>query len=204
MRLATGSPALLSGINTSTSNLGNVDFWDNSVPASPSAVNRGAYNGSALTLGTVDMALGATVTLSPNTSYESEGWGVARATDGRRDSVYCYSEGVTTQAYSTANNTADLIIQLASVKTFSSVILFPRNDDRHLAGGFPVDFTIDVWNGTTWVTRVSKTAYPIPGNAGQTFNWSGDTTDRIRIHVTKMGLVRGYGYYLQLAEVEVY
>src|SRR6185503_6985373 len=187
LKLAATSPALLTGVNTSSGNLGPIDFWGNAIPAPPAPVNRGAYHGTGLAAGPPDVALGATAMLSPNTSYEAEGWGAAKVTDGRRDSIYNVSEGVSTQAYGAANNTVDLIIQLPAVKTFSSVVLFPRNDDIYLARGFPVDFTIDVWNGATWLTRVVRTGYPAPGNQGQTFSWAGDTTDRIRIHVTRLG-----------------
>lgn len=200
LKLATGSPALLSGLNTGT--LGLLDFWANVIPAAPDAVNRGPYNGGALTRGKTDVALGARATLAPNTSYEAEGWGAANVTDGRRDSSWT-SEGISSQAYSGAANTVDLIVQLAGTRTFSQVVLFPRDDDGWVGGGFPVDFTIDVWTGASWLTRVTKVGYQIP-MTGQAFTWAGDTTDRIRIHVTKLGNVPAYGYFLQLAEVEVY
>jgi hypothetical protein len=201
LKLATGSPAFLSGLNTAT--LGTLDFWANVIPAAPNAVNRGPYNGGPLTRGKPNIALGATATLAPNTSYEAEGWGTAKVTDGRRDSSYSTSEGVSSQAYSSAANTVDLIIQLPGIRTFSQIVLFPRDDDGWIGGGFPVDFTIDVWTGASWLTRVTKVGYKIP-MTGQAFTWSGDTTDRIRIHATKLGNVPTYGYFLQLAEVEVY
>ncbi len=36
------------------------------------------------------------------------------------------------------------------------------------------------------------------------YTWTAYSTDRVRIHATKLDLVTGVGYYLQLAEVELY
>jgi hypothetical protein len=93
---------------------------------------------------------------------------------------------------------------LGSNKTFSKVTLYPRNDSGNVGVGFPVNFKIQVWNGTTWLDRVTETGYPQPGNAGQSFTWgSSDTTNLIRIYATSLRPVQSNGYMLQLAEVEV-
>ncbi len=70
--------------------------------------------------------------------------------------------------------------------------------------GFPLDFTIEVWDGTTWLTRVSRTSYPMPAT-GQAFTWGfSDRTDRIRIRATRLRQVGADGYLLQFAEVGIY
>lgn len=206
LRLSAGSPALSSGTNTTALALGSLDFWGNSVPAAPTVVNRGAYNGAGLTADSPDLALGAIATLSPNTSYEAEGWGAAKATDGRRESAYFYSEGITTQAYASSATTVDLVVQMPASHSLSKIVLYPRNDYGWAGQGFPQDFTIDVWNAatSTWVTKATVTGLSAPGPAGQTYSWTAVSSDRVRVHATKLGLVPGVGYYLQVAEVELY
>lgn len=157
-------------------------------------------------IGATNLAPSAAVTMSPNTSYEFEGWGIGMVNDRRRESIYNLSEGITTQAYTTANNTVALQFQLPSVKPISKVVLYPRNDYPWAGLGFPQDFTIDVWDAPsgTWVTEANVVGHPVPGNAGEEYTWTAASSQWVRIRATKLGLVSGYGYYMQLAEVEIY
>ena len=67
-----------------------------------------------------------------------------------------------------------------------------------------IDFKLQVWDGASWLDRVTRTNYPSPDGAGQVFSWGfSDTTDRIRVFATKLGTDGINGRLLQLAEIEV-
>jgi hypothetical protein len=87
-------------------------------------------------------------------------------------------------------------LKLPVPRRFSKVVLEPAD------GGFPIDFTIDVWDGTRWLTRVSRTNMVSPTGA-QTFTWGGfDRTDKIRLRATKLAQI-GTDHVLRLAEIQV-
>lgn len=90
-----------------------------------------------------------------------------------------------------------LAVRLHRSTKLSRVVLVPAGD------GFPVDFTIDVWNGTGWLTRVSRQGYePTPGP--QSFAWAPqDFTGLVRVHATRLGRI-GERYGLRIAEFEIY
>ncbi|WP_244163364.1 discoidin domain-containing protein [Paenibacillus pectinilyticus] len=197
-KLRSGSPALSSGTYTNASAMGTADYWGNAVTSG--AVNRGAYNGAGIAGVLTNYAFNAAVTTS--SSYESGSWGRIRLFDGQRESVigtsgYSSSLGVTT------NHTEWIQFDMGTAKTFSSVTLYPRSTAGYEGEGFPVNFQIQVWNGSTWLTRVTQTAYPNPGSTPQTFTWGfSDTTDQIRVYATSLDKL-GSDYVLQLAEIEV-
>jgi beta-xylosidase len=156
-----------------------------------------AYN----TIAKVNLALNSPIAAS--SLVENFGWFKAKLVDGQRNSV-SGANGYSSQVSITTNHTEWIEINMPSVKTFSGVTLFPRNDAGYIGEGFPMDFKIQVWNGSTWLDRVVKTGYAKPGNAGQTFTWGfADNTDRLRIYATNLRQVGADGYMLQLAEVEV-
>ncbi|OCT11074.1 hypothetical protein A8709_05095 [Paenibacillus pectinilyticus] len=198
-KLRAGSPALASGTYTSAASMGTSDYWGNAV--SSGAVNRGAYNGAGISGVPVNYALNSTVTSS--SAYEASSWSKLHVVDGQRLSILGTS-GFTSQVGLTTNHTEWIELDLgATAKTFSKVILYPRTGTGTAGEGFPVNFQIQVWNGSTWLTRVTKTSYPNPGSTPQTFTWgSSDTTDRIRIYATSLDNV-GTDYLLQFAEIEV-
>ncbi|XID93959.1 discoidin domain-containing protein [Paenibacillaceae bacterium WGS1546] len=191
-KLYSGSPALGSGVLIAGN--GGKDYWGNSVSSS-AAPNRGAYNGPGIP--NSNAALGAEVTAS--SSIEHYGWYKDYATDGN------FATGYSSQLGQTADHTEWIELKLAGgIKTFSEVILYPRSDAGMVGQGFPVDFQIQVWNGSTWLTRVTETGYPVPDGTGQAFTWGhSDTTDRIRILATSLREVGSDGYMLQLAEIQV-
>ena len=82
-----------------------------------------------------------------------------------------------------------------------------RMEGRHIGAvgeDFPLDFTIEVWDGANWIPRVSRTNYP-KLSQGQIFTWGfSDATDRIRIRATRLRPVGADGYLFQLAEIAMY
>ena len=156
---------------------------------------------AAYDLDVPNLANGSVVAAS--SSYTgSPGWGPSKLVDGTTDSV-TGGMGHSSQLSQFANHTEWVTAQMSSVRTFSGVTLYPRNDSGLIGEGFPIDFKIQVWDGTNWQDRVSVVNYPKPGNSGQVFSWGGrDTTDRVRIFATKLRPVAG-DYLLQFAELEV-
>ncbi|WNQ13970.1 discoidin domain-containing protein [Paenibacillus aurantius] len=151
-----------------------------------------------------NLATSSTVTASSSNESTYWGWGKGYVTDGERNSAngalgYSSATGVT------ANHTEWLVVDLASPKTISSINLFPRNDSGNVGAGFPIDFKLQIWDGTAWVDRVTKTGYPQPGNDGQSFSWGySDTTSKVRIYATNLRKVGSTDYLMQFSEVEVH
>jgi hypothetical protein len=154
-------------------------------------------------VGPTNFALGAQV--STTSSFESGGWERQKLVDGHRGSVLG-TLGFSSKSYTTAEQTEEILITLPEAKAISNVVLYPRNDDGYRDLGFPVDFTISFGNGSGgWTTRVTKTNYPAPGGAPQVFTWGAtDTTNQVRISVTRLGNQPSFGYCVELAEVELY
>jgi hypothetical protein len=131
-----------------------------------------------------------------SSSYEFEGWSRGNAVDGIRTSTPGGAAGYSSDPNQLENHTEWIEVGVAGRRA-SKVVLYPS-----LNPGFPIDFKIQVWTGTSWVDRVVQTDYPLPGQGPQTFSWAPvDTTDRIRIYATRLRQVRG-AYVLQFAEVE--
>ncbi|MBB6021463.1 hypothetical protein HNR77_002558 [Paenibacillus sp. JGP012] len=142
--------------------------------------------------------------VTASSSLENYGWGKAKAVDERRNSISGFM-GYSSQLGQSSNHTEWIEINLGDVKTFSKVVLYPRNDSGHEGDGFPIDFKIQVWNGSTWLDRVSKTNYTKPDHSAQEFTWGfSDTTNRIRVQATNLRTVGNDGYLMQLSEIEVY
>jgi arabinofuranosyltransferase len=130
-----------------------------------------------------------------SSSYEGDGWAKVNAVDGVRTST-----GVT-NGYSSQVGPTQWIEVHFGRKRFNKVTLYPRTQPA-IGIGFPIDFAIQVWDGSAWVDRVTRSQYPRPSSP-QTFSWDGaDVTDRIRIYATNLP-DDGDGPRLQLAEIEV-
>ncbi len=133
-----------------------------------------------------------------SSSYEGEGWGVDAAVDGLTTST-SESKGFSSEV----GPTQWIEVHLHKPSSVSTVTLYPRADDLPGAG-FPIDFQIEIWNGSAWIPRVTRTAVPNPGSTAQVFTWSpADQTDRVRITATKLPTVSKEGPRLQFAEIEV-
>jgi hypothetical protein len=139
----------------------------------------------------------ASATIVTSTSYEADDWTKAHLIDGKRDTGY------TSELSSTEHREEWVEVRFAHPTWFSRVIL------QSSAGGFPVDFTIDVWNGERWLPRLSRRDYT-PTYGPELFSWNRrEKTDRIRIHATRLAPVApirtlGGGYALRLGEIGVY
>jgi hypothetical protein len=209
MKLKPGSPALGTGANPDYSSIGSYDLWSNAVAAPTSAVNRGAYNGPGVAL-TVSPDLAFHAALIPSSTYEFSPWSAGYLVDSQTDTSagrFGYSSALVNpdgSSRSGANHTESVVLDLRGRQAFDTIVLYPRNDAGNVGAGFPIDFTIEVWDGANWITRVTRTGYPQPGNSGQVFTWNlMDTTNLIRIAGTNLRQVGSDGYLMQLAEVKV-
>jgi len=146
----------------------------------------------------VNLAVGGTVTAS--SSIENYGFLLSMLLDGNRNS------GWSSDGNLTANHTEWVELDLGAVKTFNRVDLYPRNDSSMTGEGFPVDFTIDVWNGSGWNNAITRSGYVKPGNAVQTFTFASENTNRIRIQGTGLRPISAdnNAYRMQLNEIEVF
>jgi hypothetical protein len=148
-----------------------------------------------------NLALGATVLA--RSSLEEEWWSAAGVVDGRRSAAFGTSLGYSSE-YGWAGNHAEWIeLRLPAPRTLSRVILFPRNDADFVGRGFPTDFEIQIWNGSTWINWSSYAGYPQPPTTGQSFAFAPATTDAVRIYATSFSDTLGQ-YRLALAEIEIY
>jgi hypothetical protein len=138
------------------------------------------------------LAVGAAVTAS--SSYAP--LPPANLTDGTRSTVYSSAPG------STIDHTETVEIKLGAQRAFSQVRLVNRSDGPY---GFPRDFQIQVWDGSRWLTRVTRTGFASPGAGGvATFTWDGtDWTDRVRLVATSLGTDDRGHRVLQLGEFEL-
>ncbi|PYI53156.1 DUF6528 family protein [Paenibacillus flagellatus] len=158
------------------------------------------YDGTS---GTAQDNLALKSSPSSSSTYESSTWGRAKAVDGQSGSVagsYGFSSGVG----KTTNHTEWFATGFTSPQAFNTVVIYPRSDSGYVGAGFPIDFKIQVWNGSAWLDRVTVTGYPQPGNAPQTFSLgTTDWSTAIRIYATKIPKVGPTDYLMQFAEVEV-
>lgn len=147
----------------------------------------------AMPAGPTNLALGGATTV--NSVYAP--WPKSNLTDGNRGTAY------SSQVGAKSDHTEWIELDLGSVKAFNAVTLVNRSD---MAYGFPKDFKIQVWNGSTWIDRVAQTNYAQPAaGAAVPFTWSyTDTTNKIRIYASSLRPDNMGDYVLQFAEVEVY
>lgn len=110
-----------------------------------------------------DLALGKTVTASE--SIEAAGWGQQYLTDGVTNSQNSAAHGWTSDPHSSADVSASPVvvtIDLGSVQTVSSVVLWPRTDTLSPDGktaSFPVDFSVQ-----TSSTDIQPTNFAVQAN----------------------------------------
>jgi hypothetical protein len=157
----------------------------------------------------------APVTCQPNLAYHAAvrvsssydglpGWASGNAVDGKTT----FSPGF--YGYSSQVGNADnpnqgqwIEIDLGVARIFDSVVLYPRSDPGRVGDGFPIDFTIKVWNGTEWLTRVAQTNYPKPAGSPQIFTWNSRTAaSKVLIETTNMPKVDGW-YVMQFVEIQI-
>ena len=200
-KLQTTSPLINKGVYIASN--GGKDYWGAVLDNVPDigASDTITAGGTSPNFELPNLALGAIVTTS--SSVENYGWFKTKVNDGERNSV-SGARGYSSQLGQLTNHTEWVEINFGAIKTFSKVVLYSRNDSGMVGEGFPIDFKIQVWNGTAWLDRVVMTGYAKPGSAGQQFTWgSWDTTNKIRIYATNLRTVGSDGYLLQFAEIEV-
>lgn len=149
-----------------------------------------------------NLAAGRTVTAS--SSYESpgEGWSRAGVTDGAKLSALYNSMGWSS-VDGPAVRTEWVAVDLGGPSQISKVDLYARSDGPNTGDGFPVDFTIQTSpDGSTWTTVVTRTAYPRPDHATQSFTFPTTTTRHIRVVGTALRADPHGTYRMQLAELE--
>jgi hypothetical protein len=87
---------------------------------------------------------------------------------------------------------------LPAARDLNRLDLYPRSDAGYVGDNFPADFTIDVWNGTAWVTVFTQTGYPHPTTgAAQTFRFANTNTSKVRVvgnNLTVMQFAQIEGY----------
>ena len=94
-------------------------------------------------------------------------------------------------------------LECEDTKQFSHVVLYPAAD------GFPLDFTIEVWDGKKWVQRREMRWSSEPYNAMVVEMFEGGTggtdwTTKFRIKATRLRRATGSpNFVLRFAEIEL-
>ncbi|BCJ56008.1 hypothetical protein Asp14428_74830 [Actinoplanes sp. NBRC 14428] len=154
---------------------------------------RRGYAGAIGPLGTrtnANLLLGGGGAASSSAAW---GWSVAGATDGGTGDIgwssWCCQDG---------DHTEWLELALPDRAPVNRVVLYPRGDAGNAGQNFPAAFTIDVWDGTSWATVISRTGYPRPATgAGQVFQFPTRNAEKVRVTGTGLRI-------MQLAEVEAF
>ena len=133
-------------------------------------------------------------------------WGATAAASstsgGRLVPAHLVDQDPKTEYESALSGTPDheewITVQLARIGRLSRIVLVPSPE-----GGFPVDFTIEMWDSQQWLVRRTYHDYqPTPGP--QNFTWGQEeNTGTVRVRVTKLGKI-GDQYGLRLGEFEIY
>jgi hypothetical protein len=169
-------------------NVHNDGYWNYTV----SAINYLRNGGTKPSLPQAAPNLSVNGTASASSSIS--GWPTTSLNDGNPSSAWSSQED------SSANSTEWVQIHMPSNPAFNTVVLMGRPDMPY---GFPVTFKIQVWDGSSWLTRVQETNFPQPAVPGQpiafTWGFSDQTTD-VRVTATQLGKDNNGDYYMQLGE----
>lgn len=141
------------------------------------------------------VAPGATITTS--SSLEGIGFSKAALIDGNLATPFSSALG------RKDDHEEWIELRWEGPKQFSHAVLYPAGD------GFPLDFAIDVWNGSNWVQRRDWSYAPepyggmvvelLPNTDGAT-----DSTTGLRFRATKLRQLAGSSdYVLRLGEIEL-
>jgi hypothetical protein len=132
-----------------------------------------------------------------SSNLEGWGWSKANLIDGITESIEGHSMGFTTEESHHENHTEWVELHFP-MRAVTGVAIYPRTG----GDGFPVDFTLQVWDGERWVDRAVRTDQPRPTGPVELSWQPADVTTKIRLNATKLGMVRDM-YILQLAELQV-
>lgn len=156
-----------------------------------------------------NLARAATVSVSSTTGYgptqPNSLWTAVRAVDGNRNSEDP-SYGWSSDQARRASHVEWIQLAFPAPRPVRRVDLYPRNDASYgteVGDGFPVDFTIDLSiDGVTWTTVVTRTRAPRPESV-QAFVFPPRSAAFVRVRATRLRHV-GFGYFFQIAEIEVF
>ncbi|MFC9329761.1 discoidin domain-containing protein [Kitasatospora sp. NPDC057015] len=147
-----------------------------------------------------DPVEGAAVTAS--SSYEGDGWSTGAVTDGRRG-LPTGTNGWSSGGDLTHDHTEWVSTDLGAAERLGRIDLYARADGANTGLGFPVDFTVQVsTDNVNWTTVASRTGYPRPDAAGQSFAFTPTDVRYIRVTGTKLRTDPHGNYHMQLAEIE--
>jgi hypothetical protein len=135
-------------------------------------------------------------TVEVSSSREAGTWSKTQLTDNSDKTGY------SSELSPTADHEEWIVLRLPHTESVARAVIDAAGP------GFPVDFTIDVWDGERWLPRVTRTGYNFTYGP-ELFVWPTDRTDRIRLHVTRMSAVDSHGemreaYAVRLAEISLY
>jgi hypothetical protein len=159
--------------------------------------------------------LAARRTVTSHTTLDDFGWFRYNLTDELKD-THSFTGGTALgnppmNGFASASSTSDTTTQWVQVdfelpRLINQVKLHPRNDYGMEGKGFPRDFQIQGWNGSSWANLVSHTNYNNgnPPLGVQTFNFAAATYSKVRVYATRLGAESAGVYRLMLAELEVY
>ncbi len=139
---------------------------------------------------TPNVLLGASGSASSSAGW---GWSLSAATNGLRADA-----GWSSFSNTGVDHTEWIKLDLGQAQTINRIHLYPRGDVPYDGTDFPVDFTIEVFDGQAWSVVVSRTGYPRPDrNAVQVFTFPARSATSVRITGTSVRL-------MAFAEVEAY
>ncbi|MDQ3364494.1 MAG: discoidin domain-containing protein [Myxococcota bacterium] len=138
-----------------------------------------------------------TARVTASSSYEQDGWSATNLVD-RVPASAAGAFGYSSEPLRFEDHAEWIELRLAAPRVIESVVLHPSNG----GAGFPIDFTIETWDGKGWSIHVVRRGEPPPSSA-QRYAIRGTTTDRVRLHVSKLATVGHDGHLLQLAELEL-
>jgi arabinofuranosyltransferase len=143
------------------------------------------------------------VHVTASSSCEDWGWGKQNVIDGRRSTVIGKPLGYSSTVQAPTDHAEWVEIEYPSPQTIAKVRIYPRDDEGFVGVGFPIDFSIETWDGHAWVEQHRETGYPVPSGP-QDFAFPAPmTTSKIRIDATHLQNGKVDGYALQLAEIEL-
>jgi galactan 5-O-arabinofuranosyltransferase len=136
------------------------------------------------------VARGAQVVAS--SSLETPGFSARALTDGKLNTFYSSALGRTDDHEETIE------LHWEGIRLFSHLLLFPASD------GFPLDLSVDVWDGQRWVNRREVRYLPEPYESSLIDLPRQDGTTAIRLRATRLRQAKGSSdYVLRLAEIEL-
>jgi hypothetical protein len=186
-----------------TANARYVRIQGTNLRPNPTDANR--YRMAFAEIEAYDANLAAGATVSGTSSVENSSWSFGKLVDGQRGSV-SGSMGWTSNNSLTTNHTESVTFDLGANRTFGRVDLYPRNDAGNVGHNFPIDFAIRTsTDGVAWTTRVSRTGYPVPGNAVQSFVFPSVSARYVMIEGTNLrpNPTDANRYRMAFSEVEI-